>query len=831
MMAPMSQDHNVATVPNDDFVSVRALYDDHQSQMVVVAVDTPGSASEGTKGALYPYTPAIPAFTAETAVDALPDFYNGDTRDIGFLPGMTQTSFSHFRQLITEKWGVIVNRERWAGLTSPLIAFVTSDTTSDWLLAGNAVSYRANYTLEYTVAGQNYIVNGPPSSISSYFNDGGTDISTTLALCTPKDEPTLHYGLMTGYKLYFNLYRTKQDTVTTVQDLPDEFRRVAKILITSLTDVSISWDDTVTEEAAAGGEPLYTNPGEEGEDQASYAPPVSRDVCVFKDTTFYANRSGFPALKLFIPGAFGELITDEERTYGIGSRTATFAAITGPGPGPTPGSLVIVLANASDAIGLVPGQQLIDTINFAAGTYIVSVAGLNVTMSSPALHSVNPYTVSFWDMMTVKQTFSNAATTTISGRVTAFDLDTINSSTRAFRLLHEQFDPRRNVPSMELTATNIYPACDRCISFEVYVTNGQNYSPAYTGDYVTLTNPLVSLGETRPNLVFCSKTGEPEAVPLANQFQIGAGTIYKMWANQSAIFFFCSDGLWKMTGDQVSNFQVSQVDPTVFLIHPDCVTSLNNQIYAWITDGVALVTEDGAKTISTDAIGPEIREIAGQLSRSLWGPCMSADNFYNEVWVNARVINNELENGGWLQTWVYNDDTKNFSTQDHLYISMAYLPVASRMAFVFDDTSEVDSTFVQVQSDYDTFYYGVVVRACEVWFNPLQTDDKGNLKQWMDLYFFVTDYVAGGESDFIKALFDSRGTRTDDTADTVNIRDMAVIRRDLHYWCPRRAASGDQIQVGFRSLPTDDDVNDTAFSFQFQGFKLRYRVASDTLKR
>lgn len=834
MLAPMMQDHDVATVEDELGTVVKAMYDDHTKQLVAVVVDTPNSVSELTTGALYPYTPALPNFTPGTRLALIHTNWDGSAvRSVGFLPGKTQTAFNHFRQLVTEKWGVIVNRERFAGLTSPTIAALDSDPSGvQWLTDGNSVAYRITYSLEYSGSGQNYVLEGPPSSVSGFYNDTGADCGIGLIFAFPKDEPMMLYGsfVFPGQTLYLNVYRTPQSAVATVADLPDEFRRVAKIKLTALD--SLIYVDNVSEDAQAGGEPLYTNPSQEGPDQASYAPPTASDVCVFKDNTFYANRSAFPTRTLSIPGTYGTLLTAEDRTYGIGIRPSIGGAAT------TSGSPVITLTSAADAVGLVPGMGLADGI-FPANTYVVSVVGTAVTMSANANSTHTGVAFDFYDMITIRQTFSDGTTTTVSGRVVFFDYDMYTQSTRGLRLLHSVADAHRNVPSAQLTAINIYPALMRCTLLEIFVTNGQNYSPAYTGNYLTLTTPLTSLIDERPNLVFVSKTGQPESVPVANQFQIGAGSILKMWATQSALFFFCTDGLWKITGDDISNFQVSQVDPTVFLTHPDCVTSLNNQIYAWITDGIALVGENGAQTISTDAIGPEVRSVATELfgqvasGLSFWGPAMVGDSYFNEVWINARAaLNNELPPGnGWLQTWVYNDDTKNFTTQDHQYVALAYLPVATRIAFIRNDGSD---THVQVQSDYNLDQFGIVARGAEVWFNPLQTEDKGNLKQWMDLYFFLSDYTEnpdGLHDDELKALFDAGGDMTDATADTVNVRNIYVTRRTPHYWVPRRAALGDQLQVGFRSIAPDAPDDDTAFYFQLQGFKLRYRVSSDMLKR
>jgi hypothetical protein len=55
----------------------------------------------------------------------------------------------------------------------------------------------------------------------------------------------------------------------------------------------------------------------------------------------------------------------------------------------------------------------------------------------------------------------------------------------------------------------------------------------------------------------------------------------------------------------------------------------------------------------------------------------------------------------------------------------------------------------------------------------------------------------------------------------------------VHFWVPRRTALSDQQQLGLRSfILTEVGPNDAfGFNFQLQGFTVRYRNASDTLKR
>ena len=74
---------------------------------------------------------------------------------------------------------------------------------------------------------------------------------------------------------------------------------------------------------------------------------------------------------------------------------------------------------------------------------------------------------------------------------------------------------------------------------------------------------------------------------------------------------------------------------------------------------------------------------------------------------------------------------------------------------------------------------------------------------------------------------------TDATAIDVNVNEFVNLKRDIHYWVPRRTALSDQLQIGFRTFSLDDEGVETGFGpyVEIQGFTMRYRIASDTLKR
>lgn len=866
VLTPCPSSSALTTVSTADYTSGKGLWSDADNGVIAV-LPNKDDANFWTPGENETQTGALVEFTVNQEVDAvqnwileeLPVAYDRFSeppgpimRDIGFLPGLTHSSFSAFRTLVNEKWGQVVcsggQPVRWAGLYPPFIWSPGVTTSSDYPVIedGNSVLYRAHFLLESLDQERPYEVIGPVSDIVPAFaeNTGYASI-----IYRPNENEPLAYTTA-DYRAYICVYRSTQAAVDTYQELPDDFRLVAKVeLLEADIGNNVTINDYASDDARAYGQELYTNAQQQSAANNNWCPPSARDLAVFRDTTFYANRSSLPGLGLFVAGPTlfdntATLFSAADRTIGIGVRSFTATA--------TNGSDEIVFTDPADLVGVVPGQYIHFTETFPSfvsfvGTVVAVDTGTNTVTVSDVWTGDNGASVTGWTADSYQMTVYWADGTT----------DSIEAPIGGGGSIGDNFLPcmrifgapeRYPLPAEGSTILFLftYPPYKRMLYFELCLTNGQNYSPRYNGDYLTGTEPLRSLVDTRPNRLFFSKTGQPEAVPVTNYVDVGAGTILKMWPTQSALLCLCTDGLWRLTGDGTS-WQVYQVDPTVTLLHPDCLNSLNNQIYGWVEDGLALIGEDGAKTISTDAVGPDIREWATQIkdwhAPYFWGPCIAGDRFWNEIWLN--VYRAYAADGGGpdhVTTLVYNTDTKNFTRlQAPQFSSLLYSPNANRMiSQVFIPGSPNNAIALMVQSDfYDPEGEGWL--PATVWFNALQTEDKGKLKQWMDVNYFVanvqTTVTIGGDEwvSYLKALFDARNESTDPLVNTYdrNVQSMVALSRDIHFWVPRRSALSDQQQLGLKSflrLGVEDD-DQQGFNFELQGFAVRYRIASDTLKR
>lgn len=863
VLTPCPTSTALLTVPVADNTTGRALWSDADN--AVMAVTPSGSDSNHwIPGTNETQTGWLTAFTVNQQVNAVQKwqltqlqigkFASYAYRNIGFLPGLTHATYSHFRTIVTEKWGSIVtdgqgaNTIRWAGLVSPVLDGWTNTASTDypWFTDGNSVLYRAHYSLESRNTEKPFSVTGPVSNVlAAYSTDTGY---VTVSAFISRNEPYL--ASTPEYDISLKLYRSTQDTADSAQALPLDFKLVYTVKLDSTHSDTIHIVDKMTNEARVYGAQLYTNAEQQGEQSNGTCPPTARDVAVFRDTTFYANRAAFPEITVTVRGPLtagfaANLFSEADRTQGVGTRQ--FNTVYGNPIVLTNGSAVVT--TAASLAGIVPGQLIV----VGAGvnqlfTSIVSVGAGTFTMANVWPYATaavaygvvqDAYKLHVYYADGTNQTYYNSVSP--ASEFTSTDYAAYPPAP-GLRI----FGPFINYPvpaeGREVLFTFIYPAIKRVLYFELCLTNGQNYSPAYTGNFLTATEPLKSLSDTRPNRLFFSKTGQPEEVPVNNLVDVGAGTVLKMAPTQSALLCLCTDGLWRVTGDGTS-WQVNQVDPTVTLLHPSCLTTLNNQIYGWVEDGLALIGEDGAQTISTDAVGPDIRSwattIKGWGAPYFWGPSMMGDRFWNEVWLNVyRAYSTGAGGPDSVTTLVYNTDSKNFTRlQAPLFSNMVYSPDANRLVTSVFVSGSPNNIALTVQSD---FYNpaGDGWLPATVWFNALQTDDKGKLKQWMDVNYFVADLqtTVGPLTSSMHALFDARNTSADPREDdfSVNSQNMVQLSRDVHFWVPRRAALSDQLQIGvkFRAALDDEVVSSPfGFNFQLQGFTVRYRVASDTFKR
>ena len=131
-------------------------------------------------------------------------------------------------------------------------------------------------------------------------------------------------------------------------------------------------------------------------------------------------------------------------------------------------------------------------------------------------------------------------------------------------------------------------------AFTITSSRGTAFNPSLAGSGLVSTNDVLVNG-----LAF-SKLNEPEAVPLARRIRVGSGNqrILALQALRDSLYIFKEDGIFRLTGDDVENFRIEELDLTAILIAPETVQTLQNKIYCLTDQGIVTVTDTGVRILS-----------------------------------------------------------------------------------------------------------------------------------------------------------------------------------------------------------------------------------------
>ena len=133
-------------------------------------------------------------------------------------------------------------------------------------------------------------------------------------------------------------------------------------------------------------------------------------------------------------------------------------------------------------------------------------------------------------------------------------------------------------------------------SFSAIGSNGGAFNPTLP----TSGTDISSDSDESTNRVAIAKSGQPEAVPLLNYLSVGSANkaILRILALRDSVFVFKEEGVFRITGEDISNFRVSLFDGTVVLTAPESAVPFNNQIYCYSSQGAVAVSDTGVQIIS-----------------------------------------------------------------------------------------------------------------------------------------------------------------------------------------------------------------------------------------
>lgn len=204
-----------------------------------------------------------------------------------------------------------------------------------------------------------------------------------------------------------------------------------------------------------------------------------------------------------------------------------------------------------------------------------------------------------------------------------------------------------------------------------------------------LVSGQTSNNEDKPNRVYFSKLNQPEAVPIVNYFDVGPKdrAINRIIGLRDSLFIFKEEGIYRLTGENSANYFVTLFDNSAILLAPDTAVVLNNQIYAFTTQGVSFISETGTQIVSRP-IENILNKVASpsftNYKSICFGAAYEADRSYF-VWV-PEVAEDEVAKrcyrfNTFTQTWTSWTVTANSAIVD---------PIANKLYIGAGDTNIVE---------------------------------------------------------------------------------------------------------------------------------------------
>lgn len=109
---------------------------------------------------------------------------------------------------------------------------------------------------------------------------------------------------------------------------------------------------------------------------------------------------------------------------------------------------------------------------------------------------------------------------------------------------------------------------------------------------------VVADTEDKPNRLYYSKPGQPEAVPLLNYMPVGAenSSIWRIVPLRDKLYVFKERGYYTVTG--AYPFRLDLADETIRFLSPDTIKAAGNQVFALTDQGLVSISDAGAGIVS-----------------------------------------------------------------------------------------------------------------------------------------------------------------------------------------------------------------------------------------
>jgi len=132
--------------------------------------------------------------------------------------------------------------------------------------------------------------------------------------------------------------------------------------------------------------------------------------------------------------------------------------------------------------------------------------------------------------------------------------------------------------------------------FAITSSRGAAFSPEIPSSGTSFS----STNEAAVNRILVSKVDQPEAVPILNILRVGSKNkaILRIIALRDSVFVLKEDGLYRITGETISDYRIALFDRTTLLVAEDSAVNFNNQVFAYTDQGNAAISDSGVAIMS-----------------------------------------------------------------------------------------------------------------------------------------------------------------------------------------------------------------------------------------
>lgn len=264
-------------------------------------------------------------------------------------------------------------------------------------------------------------------------------------------------------------------------------------------------------------------------------------------------------------------------------------------------------------------------------------------------------------------------------------------------------------------------------------------------------NTYISANNARPNGFLVSKIDQADAVPLAYEYLLQAGTtniiIFRMIALQDAVYAFTTGGIFRVTGSDPTSLQTLLFDSSAEIHGVNTPVVLNNSIYYASNQGVCSVSSGGNQIMS--------RNIERDLLRLEQLPTFTSEAYGCVYESDRRYFLFTPQENTFVEPYTYNWLTASWTLWTRVCTAAIVSDLTNLLYIADSDGFIFQERKAFTNADFTDQSYPVTITATNTTMNTITLVDSSNV--------IVNDVIietVGGDQFSTQVLANDIGTNT-----------------------------------------------------------------------